>query len=70
VTLMMTNGFMHSGFSRDCDVAAPPPAIGLAFGAPEQFVPQKVRAIRKARIIAAAAAPLLAAAAGVLYWIF
>ena len=69
VTLMMTNGFMHSGFSRDRDFAAPPPAIGLALGASEQFVPQKVRAIRKARIIAAAAAPLLAAAAGVLYWI-
>jgi YetA-like protein len=66
VVLMLTNGFMHAGMPREARMPAAPPDAAARFGEPEQFVPQKIRALRRARIIAASAS-LTALAAALLY---
>jgi exo-rhamnogalacturonan lyase-like protein len=52
VTLMLTNGLMRSAFAADPDVQAPRPSVAYDFGTPEAFVPQRVRAMQRAKIIA------------------
>jgi hypothetical protein len=66
VALMLANGLMHAGLSRDAAMPAAPPDAASAFGEPERFVPQKIRALRRARIIAASAS-LTTLAAALLY---
>ena len=68
VVLMLTNGLMHAGCSRTSDMPAPPSTGGA--GMPQSFVPQKVRALKRARVIAAALTVLaIAAAAGLFYFL-
>jgi hypothetical protein len=72
VVLLLSYGFMHAYFQRHPETAAPPPAEAAHdFGTPEVFVPQKVRAKKRLRFLAAIAAGLtaLAAVVGVVYWL-
>jgi hypothetical protein len=67
VVLMLTNGLMHAWFTPTRDIAAPAPASEPHdFGTPDTFVPQKVRALKRARNLAAATL-LVATALGLLY---
>ena len=68
VVLMLTNGLMHAGCPRTSSMPAPSAAQTADFGAPESFVPQKTRAMKRARLIAAAmaATTVIAAAAALL----
>lgn len=70
VTLMLTNGLMHAGLARDRDVAAATPSFTLPpdVASPERFIPQKVRAIARARLIAAATGAV--AAVATIYLVF
>jgi hypothetical protein len=58
VIILLSNGWRHAYLQRHPDDAAPPPECpsGTDFGRPEVFVPQKVRAKRRFRALAAAAA--------------
>jgi hypothetical protein len=70
VALLLSFGFSRAYFERHPDVAAPPPESQHDFGRPEVFVPQKARAKRRVRLLAAGAAALSAAlAAGLLAWL-
>jgi len=66
---MLTNGFMHAALSREARMPAGPADAASGFGEPEQFVPQKIRALRRAKVIAiaAACASLTTLAAALLY---
>lgn len=68
VVLLLTNGPAHAYMRQHPDEAAPPPAVAeVDFSGPEQFVPQKARAIRRFKILAAAAA-LAVLAAGIVFF--
>jgi hypothetical protein len=71
VVLLLSLGYTHTHFQKHPDDAAPPPAVAVAdFGAPEQFVPQKAKAMRRAkRLIAAGGVAFAAGAAGLLAWL-
>jgi hypothetical protein len=72
VVLLLSFGFMHAHFQRHPDESAPPPeGAGRDFGRPEQFVPQKAVALRRAKVIAAAGAlaAVLGAAALLVRWL-
>lgn len=57
VVLLLSYGYMHAYFQKNPDESAPRPAPPVAdFGAPEQFVPQKVRALKRFKLLAAAGA--------------
>lgn len=67
VVLMLSFGFAHAHFQAHPDEAAPPPAAEVSdFGQPEVFVPQKVIAKKRAKLLAAAGAACGAAAVAVL----
>jgi hypothetical protein len=73
IVLMLSNGYRHAWFQRQAAALAPLPVPvdeGPAFGPPEAFVPQKVRALKRARIIAAVLAAVVAmlAALGLTLW--
>ena len=63
LVLMLSHGFMWAWFRRAPDAPLPAP-VGqpLQFGVPERFVPQKVRAMRRAIGISVVAAALVFAA--------
>jgi hypothetical protein len=64
LVLLLTHGYMHGAAQRDgVSAAAPAVAGSIAFGAPRVFIPQKVRAMRRARTIALLGAATVAAAA-------
>jgi hypothetical protein len=72
VVLLLSYGLMHAYFQRHPDAAAPPPAEAAHnFGVPEVFVPQKVRAKKRLKLLAAASAGLFAVAVlvGMVYWL-
>ena len=71
VVLMLTNGLMHAGCLRTATMPAPAPEHLAGFGKPESFVPQKTRAMKRARLIVAAGAAMtvIAAAAAVYFLI-
>jgi hypothetical protein len=55
VVLLLSYGYMHAFFQHHPGAAAPPPAPGHTdFGRPEVFIPQKVRALRRLKALAAA----------------
>lgn len=57
VVLMLSFGYSHAHFEAHPDEAAPPPAHEVReFGAPQVFVPQKVIAKKRAKLLAAAGA--------------
>ena len=57
VVLMLSYGYMHAHFQRHPGEAAPAPAVEVQdFGRPETFVPQKVIAKKRAKLLAAAGA--------------
>jgi hypothetical protein len=63
VVLMLTHGWRRAWFVAHPEERRPPPAKALAdFGPREQFVPQKVIAIRRAKLLAIGG--MVAAAAG------
>jgi hypothetical protein len=70
VVLLLSNGLMRSYFRRLPDAALPPPDdAGTDFGAPEVFVSQKARALRRAKALAAAALAAGVAGLGLLLWL-
>jgi hypothetical protein len=52
--IMLSSGLAHAWFSRHPDFALPVPPRTVDFGCPQEFVPQKIRAIRRAKILAVA----------------
>jgi hypothetical protein len=72
VVLLLQFGFMHACFQRHPDLSAPPPAQDYKdFGAPELFVPQKVRAKKRFVMLAGAGAvgTFLLAVVGLVWWL-
>jgi hypothetical protein len=71
VVLMLAFGYMHAHFQRHPDETAPPPAAEVTdFGKPDVFVPQKVIAKKRAKVLAAAGAVCGAVGtAGLLAWL-
>lgn len=64
VVVLLTSGLLDGAFQRDGAIAAPPPAGTVtSFGQPKVFVPQRARAIRRARALIAACAVLALLAA-------
>jgi hypothetical protein len=56
VVILLTNGLMHAYFQKHPGLAAPEPAQqGFNFGDPQSFTPQRIRAVRRFRLIAGAA---------------
>jgi hypothetical protein len=54
VVLLLSYGFMHAYFQKHPDEAAPEPATAVHdFGRPQTFVPQKQRALRRFKLLAA-----------------
>jgi hypothetical protein len=56
VVLLLSYGYMHAYFQKNPNETAPAPPTVTDFGKPEDFVPQKVRALRRFKILAVAAA--------------
>lgn len=71
VVLMLSYGYAHAHFQAHPNESAPPPAVAASdFGTPQVFVPQKVIAKKRAKLLAAAGALCaLAALAGVVAWL-
>jgi hypothetical protein len=71
VVLLLSFGHSRAYFQKYPDDSAPPPAVEVSdFGQPETFVPQKVRAMKRAKLIAAAGAALgVAGVAGLAAWL-
>ena len=66
IVLMITHGYMHSWFQQaSADDIDAPLAASVDFGAPEVFVPQFVRAKRRAAKLAVVGAVALA---GLIVW--
>ena len=67
VVLMLSFGYMHAHFQWHPNDAAPAPAAEVTdFGKPEAFIPQKVIAKKRAKLLAAAGAACGAAAVAAL----
>ena len=67
VVLLLSYGWMHAYFRQHPDVSAPAPVNPFRqWPPPSRFVPQKARAMRRAKVLVAAGAVLVAAAAGAL----
>jgi hypothetical protein len=58
VVLMLKYGFRHAWFRQHPEASAPAPVRTYDFGRPAVFVPQKARAMRRAKLIASALAAL------------
>jgi YetA-like protein len=58
VVLMLKYGFMHAWFAQNPDATAPAPATDHDFGRPTVFIPQKARAKKRVKLLAAALAAL------------
>lgn len=63
VVVLLGSGMMHAAFQKNPALAGPAPHRSGAFGRPEDFTPQRVRAIRRLRVVAAGATILLLLAA-------
>ena len=69
VVLMMGNGYMHAYFQHNPGHASLVlPRRDLDFGEPEVFVPQKLRVLRKLKILSVAGAIILSLATTTLVW--
>ena len=55
---MLKYGFRHAWFQQHPEASAPAPVGTYDFGRPAVFVPQKARAMKRAKLIAAALAAL------------
>ncbi len=70
VVLLLTNGFMHAWFQQHrANIAAPKPTREPApaeFGAPEVFIPQRVRAMKRAKLLVGVGAAAAVVALGAL----
>jgi hypothetical protein len=71
VVLMLSFGYMHAHFQKHPDETAPPPPLEVSdFGRPGVFVPQKVIAKKRAKLLAAAGAVCAAlGVAGLVWWL-
>jgi hypothetical protein len=70
VVLMLSYGYMHAHFQKHPDESAPQPAVEVGdFGTPEVFVPQKVIAKKRAKLLAAAGACGALGIAGLVGWL-
>jgi hypothetical protein len=68
VVLLLCFGPAHAFFQRHTDSGAPPPDRDVRdFGAPEVFIPQKLRALRRFKLLAATGAAV--ATLGIVYLI-
>jgi len=68
VVLMLTNGLMHAGCPASASAPEGPRLSAADFGVPVRFVPQKTRALDRAR--AMAGAMLLVAIGAVIFYVF
>lgn len=66
VVLLLSNGLMYVYLRDHPDVSAPEPPLGIDFGQPCVFEPQKARAIRRFKYVLASG--LLAALAALTLW--
>jgi hypothetical protein len=67
VVLMLSHGYSQAHFQKHPDETAPPPAVEVKdFGAPEVFVPQKIIAKKRLKVLAAAGAAVGALGAAAL----
>lgn len=71
VVLMLSHGYMHAYFQQHPNEAAPPPTVEVsAFGQPEVFVPQKIIAKKRAKLLAATGTACgVLGTAGLLWWL-
>lgn len=71
VVLMLNFGFSHNWYRMNTTIKAPEPSGNHAFGKPLRFVPQKVIALKRAKLIAATVGfTFLILIAMVIYWLF
>jgi hypothetical protein len=64
MVLLLSHGWSHSAFVKGIPNPEPDVSVAHDFGAPQAFVPQKTRAVRKAKIVGTAAG------IGVLAWVW
>ena len=64
VVVLLTSGFLHSWMRSHPTTAAPDPSVRPTYAAPQVFVPQKQRAIRRAMMIGGAGLATLLAGLG------
>ncbi len=70
VIVMLTSGFMDSWFRAQASPNEPRPARSPSFGSPTSFVPQRVIALRRAKLLAAALAAVgLAGVVALAVWL-
>lgn len=62
VIILLSYGFMQAYFDRHADETAPAPRVSVDFGRPAVFMPQKVRALRRAVLLAGAGLVVVATA--------
>jgi PcRGLX-like N-terminal RIFT barrel domain/PcRGLX-like protein central beta sandwich domain len=66
VVVMLSHGWLHAWFSGRQGIEAPPALTASDFGSPQTFVPQKIRAMKRAKLIVAAGGGVGVVAAGYL----
>ena len=59
VVVLLTSGFMRGLFDVEPNASEPPASANRTFGQPEPFVPQRVRAKKRAVAVAAAGGLLM-----------
>jgi hypothetical protein len=71
VVLLLSLGHTHAHVQKHPDDAAPPPAVAVTdFGDPEHFVPQKAKAMKRAKmLVAAGGLAFVALVAGLIAWL-
>ena len=71
VALLLSNGYSRAWFLNEESITCLPPVdLGVSedFGQPTEFVPQKIQAIKRAKLIAAIGAVLSVFLVGILAW--
>ncbi len=71
VALLLSNGFSRASFLKEESIPCLPlvdSGVSQDFGQPTRFVPQKIQAIKRAKLIAAIGAAISLIAVGILAW--
>ena len=68
VIVLLTSGFMEGWFTRHRGSEEPKASAESSFGKPQVFVPQRARAEKRAKLLAATGAILMVIVAALLLW--